>query len=352
MVRVSTPAVTGESETRLEPDQIAAEAIASRIDASHIVRDLTAKNDALVTRVTAAVRHDLLQMDARTAWALRVNRKTGSSETFYLTLWPDEAVSYVGAMRAFVKQQPYSGGAVESLATDVVVKACEDAISAFYTDQRELIVAGVARQLSVDARAAAVIREGIAGEIEWLEKEIRELTEAKPDRTLILDQTAETVGDFFASAAGQQVLALLTKVMATGAGKMILYKAVSAAVSSAAFKTAAVSALKSAGVSALLKSTMGKALLLALGGGALIPVEAVTAAIVVGIGIWQYRKMPERLADKMPDEVAEILRPRARSIHERVVPEIIKQLAAELERLAVESLRARSADPLELAAAR
>lgn len=304
--------------------QRAAEKASSEFDVAAAVDALGAHRGRLLSDVRQTLRTRLEELEPREAWSVRTV--------------PDGVIlhlgdpGYGGAFLALARRTKWRGRDVDSGVTPLVVTVIETSLVDFY--QSPAVQARLSGELERQLRQHGVLTSAVQGEmarqVSFAAREIRAAVVEQPVQCVTLDRLTDALGAFFASAAGHQVLALVANVMATGAGKIVLAKvsmAVASAASSGALKAAVVTVVKKVGITTLMKTTIGKAALALVFGGAALPVELVTATVVAVMIPYQWKKLPQKLASTLPDQVAPALEGDWSKIHAAILPLIFRQLA-------------------------
>jgi hypothetical protein len=319
--------MVSDSERRLREAVEGAAARGTRnIDLNALVEALDQQEELLGSVLRRRLTDALGHMEPRDAWSVRT--------------MPDGHVyrlgdrGYAGAFIALVRHGTWRGKPVDSGVTPVVTTAIETSLLDFYREPavQTALCVELDKQLTGHAVLGEAVQQEVADTVSFAAREVRDLLGDDVARTVALDRVTDTVSSFFASAAGHQALTLVGKAMATGAGKAVLAKmsmALAHAAATGALQSGVVAVVKKVGVTALLKTTVGKAALALVFGGAAVPVEAITAAVVAVLIPYQWKKLPEKLARTIPDQILPALSGGWSNVHSSVVPVLVRQLATE-----------------------
>ena len=231
-------------------------------------------------------------------------------------LRPAASPSYVKALWCFLFNKPYEGGDLESLVNAPIMDAVQRGLGAVLFSEATLDrmiaspnLAGVS-SLVGDA-TLALTKEEMA----WLRRELAGIA-GHPISSGIESKVAivatNSAAAFFQSAAGAALLALISKAMATTAGKVTVAKllklAAGKALASAAFKGLVIGYVKKAGVVLVIKAALSGAAAAGLPMHRLkgLPPFALPLALLAAVGaflVHEIWKMPEHLAEKLPEQI-------------------------------------------------
>ncbi|MBK8563552.1 MAG: hypothetical protein IPN76_09445 [Saprospiraceae bacterium] len=283
----------------------------------------------------------------KTSWALR---KIEPSKCLSFQLYRGDvyvkevklsaSIDYVRVLIAYMKEVKFEGYTIESCVTPIALKATEEAIVEFYSDEeiRGKITEGVTNQIRNSKIIKGLIQKDISTNQAWLKHEVKTLLAGESASSLagdLINTMSNSISQFLSSTVGQQLLAAIGKFMATGMGKLLLKQisvVVAKALAAGVFKSAILLAIKKIGVGILIKTVVGKAILalLALIGISGIPIAWIIIPIIAGILVYEYNSFPEKLADKIPKSIASNIRNNFEELNNTVVQEIVKVISNEL----------------------
>jgi hypothetical protein len=310
----------------------AASAAAKQIDLTSMVNSLGERKPEFLACVEGRVRASLLSLSPKDAWSLSVG---GSSPR---TLSLSNGREYGKAMVALLRKKDLHGCPVESAATPVVLSAVDGAIAEFYAGEQivSLMAVELERQVRLSASTHDVVSDEMKDLLQYFSREVRTAAISNPAKTVAIDRVTHLLCAFFATAAGHEVLSLIGHAAATSAGKAAITKigvAAGHAVASGAIKESVLLAVKKVSVGALIKTTVGKAIIASL--VAAVPIKslshhkdavslAIGATIVAGVGVYQYGKLPAKLAEEIPGKVSEVLGGEFNSLGKSVCEPVVK----------------------------
>lgn len=136
----------------------------------------------------------------------------------------------------------------------------------------------------------------------------------------------------FNSVAGQKLLAITGKFVATGTGKVLILKLsaiLTHLLASAAFRSAILTSIKKVGIGILLKTAIGKVVIAFLVSIGIAKAGSISIGWVVlplvGYIVWHdYKNFPKKLADKVSDGTISSIKEYFGSITEDVVSNLVK----------------------------
>ena len=216
---------------------------------------------------------------------------------------------YIKVMFNYLSGKKYLEWEIDSVVTPIAIKATEEAIVEFYSDEAtaQIVSQSLATQIKGNDLLGQVLRGEIGNNATWLQTEIRTYIKDTGVHSIAGDAIDTVVGQiagFFHSEIGKAIMVTVSKFLTTSMGKVIVSKIVlmiSEVMATAAFKSAIVTAVKKVGVSVLIKTAVGKAIFtfLAFVGLSGIPMFWIFAAIIAGILVYEYKTFPEKIAVKV-----------------------------------------------------
>jgi uncharacterized membrane protein len=312
------------------------EALTELVDDKPVAAQIRKDKEQLFKIIEKKVSIALSSMKPRQTLSFRLMKDEQQIRVVELAPLPE----YVEVLGSYMKGKQYKGYEVDSCVTPVVLKAVEEAIISFYTDEKRqrTIANEIASQMQGDGLLGKLVRGEVKANREWLKRELEILKNwdtASSTAGHIIDSLTDQLYSFLNSSVGHNLLALISKFLATGAGKLFLrkiYVIVSHALASATFKTALIASLKKIGIGILVKTMIGKAIiaLLALVGISQIPVAWVVIPIIAGILVYEYQHFPEQLAEKLPSEITESIDEQFEDLNSSIVKEMIKAIMSQL----------------------
>lgn len=305
-------------------------AIASVMDRKRIAERLASKNELLFEKIRSNTYSAIRRLEPSEVLSFYLT-KNGSKVK---TLRMEASLEYCKVLLSFMRGKSFNGKEIESFVTPKALEAVEKSIVEFYSDDEVIqeFAAGIEEELSGNSLVGRLLRGEIQGEAEWLKGETLSLVRSNFGGTMSTEMAqnlVHTVHVFAESAAGKALISTTSKVLATGAGKMLVSKmavVISHTVASSAFHAAIVTGVKKVGVTVLVKTAIGKAiiaLLALLGITATIPLAYIILPIIAVIIAYEYNKLPEKLADKVPGEVVASLRPKFKELNEEITVALV-----------------------------
>lgn len=309
----------------------------SDFDHQAISAAIQSQRGRLLPQLRDTVRSSLSSLEPGEALTLRLMR--GESEV--RTLKPAASAEYAGALIAFCRGKEYSGYGVDSGVTPRVVTAVETCLLDFYTSEAvgTAVADAVLREIQDRAAVSTAVREELAENREWLQRELSTLANFDTATSMavhLADTTAQQVHHFFQTAVGKQIILVIGKMMATSTGKLLVVKTVQIAVAkvmaSAALKTALLATIKKVGIGLLIKTVIGKALiaLLAVVGLAHVPVMWIILPLLAAFLAYEYHHFPGKLAEQVPDEVVQVIDARFGELNDTIARNIMDSLLKEM----------------------
>ena len=260
---------------------------------------------------------------------------------------------YCEVLIKFLRGEKYNGFEIDSVVTPVALTAVEKSIAKFYADEsvvRELSQA-ITDQISGNSPIGRIVRGEVSQNSGWLQKEARDLLSTNLGGTISTDvgeKLAQNIDFFIHSTAGNVLVSSLSKLLATGAGKVLLAKMaviVGHVVVSSAFQTVMVAAVKKVGVTVLVKTAVGKAIiavLALLGISTAIPVIFIVLPIIVGLLVYEYKHLPEKLAKEVPSQVTQVLRGKFDEMNQQITEALVNGVFDEFVSKSESHLRTQS----------
>jgi hypothetical protein len=304
-----------------------------------ISQAIQSRKDELLPALRSAVRGSLASLEPADALTLRL--MSGDAEVRRLR--PAASTEYAGALISFCREKPYNGYTVDSGVTPRVVAVVEEALLSFYTSEEmgSTVANAVLQEIRDKAAVSGIVQEEMGNNRDWLMHEINTLASLDTSSSIagqLAEATAQQIHDFFQTAMGKQIVLVIGKVMATSTGKVLVVKTVQIAIAkvmaSAALKTALLATIKKVGIGILIKTVIGKALvaLLAIVGIAHVPVAWIILPILAGFLAYEYVTFPEKLADRVPDEVVRVIESKFGELNDSIARSIVGSLFDEVVR--------------------
>ncbi len=308
--------------------------VSSQLIASAIAE----RREALFTDVRSHVRQTLASMSPRETLTFRLME----GEIERRVIAPSASEDYVRSLIAFTRGKTYLDRTVDSAVTPRTMEAVSEAVLRFYASEAisGVIAQSIMDQIERSEVANHAARELTAENARWLKKELVIATHLQGAHSIAgqaVDAAAGAVQQFFHTAVGANILAVLAKVMSTAGGKLMVTKGLQLAVgkvmASAAAKTMIVSVIKKVGIGVLLKTVIGKAVVGAFAavGLAHVPLVWILLPLIAAFLVYEYQSFPSKLADKVPAEVERVLLGEFdtlnRSVSEAIVVAVLSQAA-------------------------
>lgn len=300
------------------------------------IADIIAKDKAeLAKKIREKVKERTLALEPATCLSFELY----SGDSYHRSVNMEASLEYAKVLVAFMRERDFEGYRVESKVTPVALKAAEDAIIEFYSDEKiQTAVANeITRQLQENKIIKAALKADIDKDKEWLRHEFSTILAGEAGYSIAgqsIDTLATSMSHFFSSSVGKSILMSMGKVMGTHMGHMLvryIAAAVSKALASAAFKAAILATIKKVGITILIKTIVGKALLalLALVGISGVPIAWIILPLIAAVLYYEYHHFPERLSQKLPDTIADSINNNFESLNLNVSKNIVSAVARE-----------------------
>lgn len=310
----------------MEKDHI----IVTLINRQQVADRLVSKKELLFEKIRSNTYYAIKYLEPPEVLSFYLTKNGKTVRTIRL----EASLEYCKLLFHFLKGNNYNGNQIESFVTPKALEAVEKSIVEFYSDDSVIqeFAMGIADEIEGDTLIGKVLRGELDKETEWLKGEVLSLVRNNFGGT-ISTQMAENfvhhIHVFAQSSAGKALISAISKVLATGAGKMLVSKMaviVGHAVASSAFHAAIITGVRKVGVTVLVKTAIGKAiiaLLALLGVTASIPLVYIILPIIAIIIAYEYNKLPEKLANKVPGEVVAELRPKFTELNEEITKSLL-----------------------------
>lgn len=304
--------------------------IPSLVDRKKIAERLASKKELLFQKIKFNTYYAIKHLEPSEVLSFYLTKNGTTVKTMRL----EALLEYCKVLFSFLRGNSFNGKQIESFVTPKALEAVEKSIVEFYSDDRVIqeFATGLGEELSGDSLIGKVLRGEIQKEADWLKGETIALMRSNFGGTLSTEMAQNLVHSvhvFAESAAGKALVSATSKVLATGAGKMLAAKlavVISHTFASSAFHAAIVAGVKKVGVTVIVKTAIGKAiiaLLALLGITATIPLVYIILPIIGVVIAYEYNKLPEKLADKVPDEVVASLRPKFTELNETITSSLL-----------------------------
>lgn len=279
-------------------------------DSKKVAGIIAKDKNELASKIRLKVRQKIGNLDPSTCISFELYN--GSSFARYVNLEASE--EYARVLIAFMKERDYNGYRIESQITPAALKAAEEAIIEFYSDEKiqSAVSKEITRQLEESKIIQAAVKADIHNDKEWLKHEFNTILAGNAAHSIAgqsIDALATSMAHFFSSSIGKSILISIGKIMGTQMGHMLLRyiaTAVSKAIASTAFRSAVIATIKKVGIGILIKTIVGKAILalLAMIGISGIPMLWIILPLIATVLYIEYKNFPSKLSNKLPDTIA------------------------------------------------
>ena len=279
------------------------ERVASKVDLEPLLADLADRRPEFRRSVAAGVDGALRAAKTNDLLTLTITLASGERSVRRPSPTPD----YVQHLIAYLRQKPEEGEeSIRSGVEDIVEKAVRDAAITYYQSDETIgiLTNGLVREVERDAAVQAILTEELLEQATWLRREIADShriagTQIVGERAV--DNLAHAIHAALQTSGGALVAGLLAKAMAYPAVKIAIVKAITTALASAAFQKMLILTMKKAGVGLIVKLALAKL----VAGGASMSVGWIVAPIIMAFLVYEYAKLPNKLAGKLAPDVAD-----------------------------------------------